>query len=290
MLNLLNRLFKKPALVDSKVSGNQSSESKLIKKGAKEYDLYQTRFGDYFWLNKNSCIDQSIISSGIWETHSTEVVKKIVKGGDIALDIGANTGYFTVMLSKLVGREGKVLAFEPTKHFFSVLEKNIRANDLKNCATHRLGLSNKTGRLSISIDKDTATMHMPEGVARIGEEKIQLTTLDSFVVTNKLKKIDFIKIDVDGHEPLFFEGAWKALEKFDPVILLEVSHLHFLGAGYTAWRFYKILKSKGYRIYSEQGLKELKNKTEFLIECGNFAYSANILISKRDLEINAKEN
>jgi hypothetical protein len=109
--------------------------------------------------------------------------------------------------------------------------------------------------------------------------------LDALLKDFPLRKIDFIKVDVDGHEPYFFEGAWETLDKYDPVVFLEVSHLHYLEGGVTAWDFYEKLKAHNYLIYHENNLDEIKTKEEFLIKCGNFAYSTNIIISKKPLNI-----
>ncbi len=99
-----------------------------------------------------------------------------------------------------------------------------------------------------------------------------------------IKKLDFIKVDVDGHEPFFLHRAISTIEKYDPAILLEVSHENYLEAGFTAWEFYAYLKENGFHIYSEINLLEFHSKADFLKECGNFAYSANIIISKSDIK------
>lgn len=259
--------------------------SKLVIKGD-ERSLYLTKSKDFFWLNETGYIDQNIIKTGIFEPQSTEAVKRLVKKGDIVLDIGANIGYYCIILSKLVGNEGKVIAFEPTEHFGKILKMNLEANEVTNVEVVNIGLSDKEQQLEIDIGPSSATLHSPLGYDIIeAKEVIKLTTLDNFVQQHDIKKIDFIKIDVDGHEPYFFKGAWKALDKFDPIILLEVSHLHYLEAGFTAWDFYNLLKRKNFKIYYEDQFDEIKTKEDFLRRCANFAFSTNIVISRRELEI-----
>ena len=73
------------------------------------------------------------------------------------------------------------------------------------------------------------------------------------------------------------------LEQHAPRVLLEVSHLHYLGAGWTAWDFYRELTRQGYHIYDERGLEEIASETQFLIRCGNFHQSRNVLISRKPL-------
>ena len=248
-------------------------------------NLYKTEENYYFWLDSEKYLDKSIIEHGFFEKESTEAVKKIVKNGDVVLDIGANIGYYTVIFSRLTGSKGMVYAFEPVKKYREVLKENLISNKVKNAKIYPFGFSDKKESLDIYIGNSSATLHWVADNSPLFQERIRLITLDEFSKKNNIKKIDFIKIDVDGHEPSFFKGAWNTLEKFNPVILLEINQENYLKAGTTAWDFYDLLKSKSYKIFDEENLKEFPSKREFLIKCGNFAYSANIIISKNNLKI-----
>jgi len=260
------------------------TSSTLVEQG-RERDLYRTRYGDLFWLNKSSCIDECIINAGIYEKESIRIINRFVKPGDIVLDVGANIGYYSVLLSKLVGQFGRVYAFEPTDNFCKILQLNIGANNLQNVEIVKMGLSNKIQELEIKIGNSSATLHSQADDDFLSKELIKLTSLDKFIVQNPLEKIDFIKLDIDGHEPLFFEGASNTLNKYNPIILLEVSHIHYLEAGFKAWDFYGSLKQQNYYIYHEHNLEEITSQEQFLIKCANFAYSSNIVITKNRLTL-----
>lgn len=258
--------------------------SQIVREGT-DRDLYRTFLNRLYWLNKSGSVDQSIIETGIFEHASTRIVDQFVKKGDVVLDVGANIGYYTVQFADLVGKEGSVIAFEPTRHFGEVLKANIEANQLTNVLVHEFGLSSREFTTDIDIGISSATMHSSNYYDPIvRHERISLRTLDSVVSEYNLSKIDFIKIDVDGHEPHFFNGAWKTLEQIDPLILFEVSHLHYMKANINICEFYKTLKEKGYRIYYEQDLEEIRELDVFLIKCGNFERSSNILICKKNLD------
>jgi FkbM family methyltransferase len=215
----------------------------------------------------------------VWEPTSTKIVRDIVKSGDVVLDIGANIGYYTVIISKIVGNSGKVLAFEPTKHFAKVLKENIKVNKLENVSVYEYGLSNKESESDIFIGDNSATIHWLENQGTpINKETISLKALDSIIDSLNIEKIDFIKIDVDGHEPSFLEGAWKTLSRYKPKILLEVAHASYFRAGFTAWDFYNEIRSRGSRIFSEKNMLEYQNLESFLNECGNFDHGVNVLI------------
>jgi len=282
LLSKFKNIFPKSDLADK--LKNTVSQKILHSQPKNGRFLYRTDEGLYFWLNPNKYLDQSIINTGKFEIESTNVVKKLVEKGDTVLDIGANIGYYTVLFSKIIGEKGKVYAFEPTDYYFKVLLENLDANKIQNCEFFNFGFSYKESEVDIFIGDCSATIHWSADTKPLKKEKIKLKSLDSFAQKIKLKKLDFIKIDVDGHEPSFFAGAWKTLEKFNPIILLEINQENYLKAGHTAWDFYDLLKKRGYKIYNEDSLKEFPSKREFLIKCGNFAYSANIVISKNNLK------
>jgi FkbM family methyltransferase len=237
--------------------------------------MYKTKYGDLFWLNDISYVDKCVKNNSVWELTSTNRMKSIVKQGDIVLDIGANFGYYSVLMSKIVGNQGRVLAFEPTQLYGKVLKQNIEINKIENVTVFDYGLSDKETEAEIGIEENSATLHWVE--EPIGKEKISLKRLDSIIDSLQLNKIDFIKIDVDGHEPAFLQGAWNTIDKYKPVILLEVSHKNYLKAGITAWDFYNDLKNRSFHLYSEKTMIEYDLDT-FLYDCGNFNRGANLII------------
>jgi FkbM family methyltransferase len=251
--------------------------SRRLRRGD-DRDLYQTRFGDRFWLTPSSYVDRCIIERGEFEERSTQVVNRLVEPGDVVLDVGANIGYYTVLMSRLVGAAGRVICFEPTQHFRTVLERNVLENNCRNVEILPFGLSDARRELEIFIGESSASLHTP-GERGDRRERIALETLDG--ISDRFERIDFIKIDVDGHEPAFLKGAWKTIDKHSPLILLEVSHAHYLEAGVTAWDFYDELKAREFFIYHEDGLAEITNRNDFLVKCGNFNFSANIILSRR---------
>lgn len=261
----------------------KSKKSQMIKKDIK-INLYKTIFNDFFWLDEDKYLDKCIIQNGIFEESSTQIIKQLVKKGNVVLDIGANIGYYSVLFSKLVGYTGKVFCFEPTEHYSNVLKMNLEANNIQNTDIFKIGLSNKNQELEIQIGNSSATLHPIENQVSTKKELIKLTTLDEFIKHHHLQKIDFVKIDIDGHEPLFFEGAQKTLDKYNPIVLLEVNHPNYIEAGFNAWDFYDFLKKNNYIIYCEDDLIEFKTKEDFLRKCGNFAYSANIIISRKEIK------
>lgn len=261
----------------------QKQKSQIVRRG-NERNLYKTKDGDFFWLNPQNYLDNEIITTGIWEPMSTNVVKRLVKSGDVVLDIGANIGYYTVLLSKLIGADGKVIAFEPTEYFGKILKDNLAENHVTNCLVQKYGLSENLNHREICIGDDSATLQWESDISpHNGKEKITLKRLDDIIDDFELERLDFIKIDVDGHEPAFLKGAINTIKKYKPIVLLEVSHLNYLNYGITGWDFYDDLKQNNFHIYYERNLEECRSKRDFLINCCNFSYSSNVIISENDL-------
>lgn len=237
--------------------------------------LYQCNYDMKLYLDPVSYVDAMILEHNVWEKESVEIVQMLVKPGDTVLDVGANFGYYSIMCSKLVGAAGKVISSEPTAYFGDRLKHHISKNNITNIRLLPFGFSDQTNTLEIKIDPSTATMHMPEQDVFLKTEQIKLVTFDSYVQENGLEKLDFIKIDVDGHEPKFLEGAKETIMKFKPDILLEINPLNYYLAGVTIWDFYDQIKEYGYNIYHEKNLEHITNKIDFLKRCGNFGWQGN---------------
>jgi FkbM family methyltransferase len=237
--------------------------------------LYACKYGLNLFLNPESYVERKILENNVWEKESTIIVQKLVSEGNIVIDVGANFGYFSLMCAKLVGERGKVFSSEPTAHFRDKFLKNLGENNLKNIELLPFGFSDKDCDLDIQIDASTASMHMPENDPYIKRESIKLTTLDQFVINRDLKQLDFIKVDIDGHEPLFLKGAEQTIQQFKPDILIEINPLNYYLAGVAIWDFYDQIKDYGYNIYHEKNIEEITNKIDFLKRCGNFGWQSN---------------
>lgn len=246
-------------------------------------DLYETRDGRRYWLDASLYLDGEIIHYGEFEADSTALVRALVRPGDVVADVGANIGYYTVLLSKLVGPSGRIIAFEPTEIYRELNQRNLAENDSANVELLPYGLSDARTTLEVSIAGGSATLHWAEPDAPPERESIELRTLDEVAAELDLQRLDFVKIDVDGHEPAFLEGAWETLDRLEPLVLLEIAHLNYLTAGVDALSFYQGLVKRGWHLYSEVSWTEYSDAKAFLVECGNFTHSANVLMSRRPL-------
>jgi len=168
----------------------------------------------------------------VHEEATTMLFKMTVRPGDVVLDLGANIGYYTLLAAKLVGEKGKVFAFEPEPRNFYYLTKNISLNDYSNVVAYQKAVSNRNGKTRLFIcpyDSGHHTINQPYGIKKyrpdyhgeIGDIEIEVIALDDFL-KNRIKKVDILKIDVEGAEVLAFDGMKNILmENQDVKIFLE---------------------------------------------------------------------
>ncbi len=143
-----------------------------------------------------------------------------LKPGDVFVDCGANVGYYTLYTARIVGKTGKVIAFEPEPNNFTYLGKAVTLNGLQNVILHQYALWNERDKLPLhlSINNGQHSLMFPHH--DIGKE---IT-----VFTNRLDDISsvityppsIIKIDTEGAEQAIIMGARNTLKTF-PTLLLE---------------------------------------------------------------------
>lgn len=96
-------------------------------------------------------ISRALFVGGSYDPNELSVLKSLIKPGMTAIDVGANIGIYSTYLAKLVGNEGRVLAFEPSSRELANLERNIRINNFKHVSIHKMGLGSNSGRAKLNI-------------------------------------------------------------------------------------------------------------------------------------------
>jgi len=223
-------------------------------------------------------VDSAIYHTGVFEPDSTRLVHRLVKPGMIVADVGANFGYYTIQFSKTVGDAGKVYAFEPSLKFQERLIHHIDRNQCTNVRVIREGLSDRAETLRLYDGGDSASFYFGDSNDKSAPvENVRLVTFDSFVRKEKLSRLDFMKVDIDGHEMRFFRGAKKALTTLRPMILVECMQLALQKAGSDVEELVSYLRGLKYELRSEKTGRPFLDDDELFRETKNCAYSANIL-------------
>jgi len=145
------------------------------------------------------------------------IIASIVKKGDIVIDIGANVGYYTIFFSKLVGKEGKVYAFEPEPRAFLILKN--KAKRLKNVILERKAVGDKNTRIKFYVDKSIAGSSVYKDAIYSLEAciEVDMISLDEYF-RNLKDEIALIKMDVQGAEFLVLKGMKNLIKKVKAII------------------------------------------------------------------------
>jgi FkbM family methyltransferase len=158
----------------------------------------------------NDIISACISQSGCWEIVETGLVIETIKPGDVVLDLGANLGYYTCVFGKLAGLHGRVVGFEPNDMNYDLLTRNIAHNRLENVQAIKAIVADKPG-IGILTEHDSsnrgAHMAIPIDHPQFSKKTIHpRVTLDDLMSAG-IDRVDFIKMDTQGSEPLIFKGG-----------------------------------------------------------------------------------
>ena len=209
-------------------------------KRIRAYARHRTAFvhtaarGLKFRLEPDELVDRYIYIDGIYEKRFLHFVRKLFKGKRVALDVGANIGNHTIYLADAFET---IHSFEPNPSAFHRLNDNIALNRLTNVQVHPFGLSDRDAALPFQsgpTDNLGAGGFVRDG--RSSDDGVTLLTVrrgDDVIDDLKLDRIDFIKIDVEGHEPAVFAGLARAITRYRPVIAFE---FHGQDAAPGDWR------------------------------------------------------
>jgi FkbM family methyltransferase len=158
-------------------------------------------------LNPRDTVGLVPYITGTYDSKELQVVSRLILPGDVVFDIGANIGYWTIALSELVGRSGKVVAFEPDPENFRILTENVRLNHATNVEAHNLALSSIDGTrlLHRSLYNSGDYSLLPVSDERDSVE-VECRRLDRFCAETGLMP-SFVKMDVQGHEAEVLLGA-----------------------------------------------------------------------------------
>ena len=191
------------------------------------------------FLHPNDAFRLSIY--GIHGAHDFKIIKNNVKDGDNVIDLGANIGYFTLILAKLVGPTGKVFAFEPDPRNLALLKKNVEYNNYKNVIIVPKAVSNVNDKCTLYTGQKTFGQNKIYKPKKTKTQKFipidsETVRLDDFFKTNGLlDKISFIKMDVEGAEFLALSGMKEILKLNKNIKIFteaEISYLEDAGSSY----------------------------------------------------------
>lgn len=201
------------------------------------------------WVAQAGTFDFEILT---WEVEEREAVARIVHPGEVAIDVGAHCGLYTILLSRLVGPQGRVLAFEPSPRELPRLERHLRINDCANAKLEPIAVGNSSGTVTLYLSggrRTTGTNSLRPASGRTWNVNVPLQRIDDYVALHpEYARPDFIKMDIEGAELEALRGARDTIERSHPTILIEMAEAQCVPWGYRCVEKYDLLAEWGYRL------------------------------------------
>jgi FkbM family methyltransferase len=171
-----------------------------------------------------------------------------VEPGMVVFDVGANVGFYTLLLAGRVGPTGRVHAFEPDPLSFEILKG--RAAGRSNVEINQTAVGDHTGAVTLYTNRSNRAdnrVHASLGAETAEAVEVPLTTLDDYCAARGIERVDAVKMDVQGAEVAALAGFRKMLARAKPRwMLIEFSPEHLRGAGSSPEAFWRILEDLGF--------------------------------------------
>ena len=211
-------------------------------------------------------------------------LRRLISPGDVCFDVGAAGGTYMWLLWRYSSPGGRVFSFEPRPRSARAIDRFRRLAGMESVSVHQVGFAEQEKSVTVLIPtwnglqfttrafvapEDEA--EVPEGFTDLRPLTIQLTTLDGFVVSAGVDRIDFLKADVEGGELWLLEGARASIERWHPTVLLEIENRHLGRYGHHAGDVVEFMTDRGYLMHTFAN-GELRPATEVVENENNYLF------------------
>jgi FkbM family methyltransferase len=210
------------------------------------FDFPEREVGGWWWVDRF----RFEILLRWFEYESVRVVRKIAKPGAMAIDIGAHIGYYTRLLSELVGPRGRVFAFEPDPRNFAVLQRNLSRRNYRNVELFNMAVGDVNGEVPLYLSEGHSNHSLIEGFVKSEAEiQVEIVTLDAFLEQRGIDQIDFLKSDTEGAEPRVLSGMQRTIARSSQLdMLMELNPDALASAGVDPHEFIERIRQMGFSI------------------------------------------
>jgi len=229
-----------------------------------------------WWLAEKSALDHELIYNE-FEKMETGFVKSLLRRDMTVVDVGAHHGLYTLLASKCVGWEGRVIAIEPSPRECARLEKHLRLNRCSNVDLVPCAAGEDSGEMEFFLvdgSNDWCNSLRPPAVDDPTRTvRVRVRRVDEILSERRISRVDFVKLDVEGAELSVLYGAMQLLRREPrPAILAEVQDVRTAAWGYAAREIIQFLMRMDYRWFV------IAAKGALLpINCNEDTYNANLV-------------
>ncbi|TRU10390.1 MAG: FkbM family methyltransferase [Microcystis sp. Msp_OC_L_20101000_S702] len=200
--------------------------------------------------NLKSITTAVLLAQKDWFEAEMELWRTQIRPDMTVIDVGANVGVYTFSAAQRVGETGKVIAIEPFKACVNCLQETSRINQLPWVKIYEAAASDHCGSAKLSLHNASELNEVISDNSPSSDSAntvtIQCLTLDSLIETENLTRVDWLKIDAEGHEIKVLQGAERLLTEFKPNIIYE----NIAGAHGSNGAIMQYIQAKGYQVYS----------------------------------------
>lgn len=246
-----------------------------------------SRRGALYELDLSQGIDFAIYLGGMFERSTAVALAKLTEPSSLVLDIGANIGAHTLHLASLVGPKGRVMAFEPTDFAFRKLRRNLDLNPSLASrveAFHCFLTARDGGNVPNAIYSSwplaaEAGLHAKHLGRQMQTDSAQARSLDSILSERADRKVQLVKLDVDGFECDVLRGATSVLRDTRPIFVMELAPYVLEERGASLDQLLSFFLPSGYVFYDERTHKRLPSGAKELQRLVADGESMNVIAS-----------
>lgn len=203
-----------------------------------------------WWLAEFDFLDNALRFRG-FEDIEYKFAQQLLKPGMTVIDVGAHRGFYTLMFSKRIGPQGRVLAFEPSPRERKKLRRHLRLNSCRNVEVLSCALGESEGKADLYVVdgewNGCNSLRPPDTDSPTSPLSVRVRKLDEVLAQAKVDRVDFVKMDVEGGELDVLKGAEELLRLVPrPIILCEVLEQRTRPWGYPARLIIEHLAKRGF--------------------------------------------
>ncbi len=245
----------------------------------KSEQLVESRDGRRFHVDLTDPIYRDLFFIGDYEPEVSRVARSVLRPGDIAVDAGANFGWFTILFADLVGPSGGVHSFEPVPWIYDQLTANLQLNgEPTQVHPNQLALGERSGNAVLHVFAGLNQGHA--SMSDLGRDDYtthtaRVVSLDGYCSERSVSvpEIALLKCDVEGAELAVLRGASAILSSdHPPVVIVEINDLTAQAFGYRPSEILSLLQEYGYEF-----LRITKSRAHHLGSVGECRHGDNIL-------------
>ncbi len=222
------------------------------------------RNGISYKLDISCLIDHSIFFCTLHEP-GWQNLFKILRKDFVVFDIGANIGFLTLNFASAC-LDGHVFAFEPDSRSFGFLKSNVDLNGFTNISLYNIALGDRSEKMHLHkmyTNNPGANRILPVDSGNDHEqEEVQVTTLDAMIEQLPIKRLDLMKVDVEGFEIFVLRGGKKIIQEWKPILFVELADVNLKQQGFSAWMLVEYIESLNYEVKDAQTMSPLDRRKE----------------------------